>query len=383
MILLSPRDAGTRPLVKEKPVPGMDELTYVEVDYEEDLRVVRMVEENQAMMAYDPYLQIAPWPVPIPRHAPLDFTMRYDGLEFVLHHRDQFADDFCEVPGGKALIDSTDDPLDRDHQNLGREMNVAECRDWPDMKQATRLPFPNETGGTRLKEPVAITYYGPKDSRFALELPENDYFTPFDLRHPERYALIDSDGKLLEDSWDFVWPRSDCTRVLYLRPRRLRWIVTVLAHFEHINWFESVPNDEVFVSVFYQRPPFYPLRHDLGTTTKPESYVLLNFYGEPRSQDNGLDSSWDLSWHSRDLRDQILDAVWFSLCEAYVFLGNEDPDLALVAHPPRTGEIVVGFGIVDRASGHEDVVWLLQKQDVSSVYPQRTLGQFLLAGWQA
>jgi hypothetical protein len=364
-------------------VPGMDELTYVEVDYEEDIRVDLMNAENDAMKAYDPYLTVAPWPVPIPRHAPLDYTMRYDGLQFVLHHWDQFAEDFCEVPGGMALIDSTDVPLDRDHQRLSRELNVGEVRGWPDMKQATRLPFPNETGGTDLKEPVAITYYGPKDCRFALELPDNNYFTPFDLTHPERYILRDSDGTLLEDGWDFLRPGADATRVLYLRPRRMRWIVTVIAHYLWVTWFEEAYNDEVFISVFYQRPPFYPMRHNLGTTTKPEAYQLFNFYGEPRSEDNGLTSSWELSWHSIDLREQILDQQWFSLCEAYEFIGNEDPDLALVAYPPRVGEIVLGVGIVDRASGREDVVWVYQKEDASSVYPQRTVGEFLLPEWQA
>jgi len=135
--------------------------------------------------------------------------------------------------------------------------------------------------------------------------------------------------------------------------------------------------------VFYLRPPFYPMRHNIGETAQSYSYEVFNFYGQPRSLDIGLTSAWDLSWHSRELRRQILDQQWFTLCEYYVFTGNEDPDLALVAMPPRVGEIVAGIGFVDEASSRESRIWAKQKTDLSGVYPQRTIGQFLLAGWQA
>jgi len=228
-----------------------------------------------------------------------------------------------------------------------------------------------------------MRWQGMHNGRFTIEVPENDIFEPFDLTHAERYVFVTDADVAIEHGEEWGAFGDNARLVFYLRPRRWRWIVVVLAHFEHGNWFESVANDEVFISVFYLRPPFYPMRHNIGVTAQPDSYQVFNFYGQERSLDNGLSSAWDLSWHSRELSRQILAQQWFSLCEYYIFTGNEDPDLALVAMPPRVGEIVEGIGFVDEASGRESRIWAKQRADLSATYPQRTIGQFLLAGWQA
>ena len=63
MIYAEARDALTRPLVTVGKVPGMDELTWVEVDTEEDIRTDLTAPMNAAMMAAAPELTIAPWPL--------------------------------------------------------------------------------------------------------------------------------------------------------------------------------------------------------------------------------------------------------------------------------------------------------------------------------
>lgn len=392
MIFAELRDAGTKPAVTLAKVPGMDELAYTEVDYEEDIRTSVLTSTNEAMLAADPLIDLAPWPLPLPRMAPADFTQRMRGLQFQLHQWDPAFEAWGVVPGGLAVIQPANDPLasrlDRDQVNLTRELNPAEVREWMtaaglDASRWLRLPFRNETGGTDLKEPLFLRWQGLQGARYTLELPDNDFYEPFDLTHPERYAFLGEDGKPLEhgELWGAFGDRNRV--VVYLRPRRWRWLVTVIAHYEWANWFEDVQNDEVFLSVYYQRPPFYPYRHDLPNASDPAAYGLANFYGEPRSYDQGLESSWDLSWHSIDLRHQILAQQWFSLCEVYVFVGNEDPDLTLLAYPPRAGEIVAGIGFRDELTGRESRVYAQLKDDQAALYPQRTIGLFLLVGWQA
>jgi len=384
VIFAEARDALTMPILTRAVVPGEDNLLWTEVDTEEDVRVDLLRQTNDAMRRVDPYLTVAPWPLPVPRQAPLDYTMRYQGFELRLHQYDQAFERWAPAPGGLARIAPITNPLDRDQQVMSRMMKPEEIRETAaDPTRWIRLRFQNEYTGTVLKDAVWMRWQGMHNARFTIEVPENDIFEPFDLTHAERYVFVTDDDRAIEHGEEWGAFGDNARLVFYLRPRRWCWIVTVLAHFMHGNWFESVANDEVFISVFYLRPPFYPMRHDIGQSALPESYELLNFYGQPRSLDNGLSSGWDLSWHSRDLRAQILAQQWFSLCEFYVFTGNEDPDLALIAMPPRVGEIVAGIGFVDEASGRESRIWAKQTADLSMVYPQRTIGQFLLAGWQA
>jgi hypothetical protein len=387
VIYLELRDAGTKPVPQYDQVPGLDWLRWIEVDYEEDIRTNLLNEENVAMRAWKPYLDIRQWPAKVPRHAPADYTMRYDGFNFRLHHYVDYAGDYAEVPGHRSYIDSTFMPLDRDHENMSCEASRQDVQDLEGLftfdKRPIRLPYDNEVFGTRLKDPLVAFHIGQVGPSYVLELPDNDLFEPFDLTHPERYYVVDEDGEVIENGADWLLTANNEFRVLYMRPRRWRWIVTVLAHYEYADWWGSSPSDEMFISAFFNRPPFYPIRHNIGVTAKMASYdEFTNWIGEPRSYDEGLSSSWDLSWHSQDLREQILDQQWWSMCEAYIFIGNEPPDCSIIAHPPRVGEVVAGFGIVDNLSGHEETVWVVQATDASQVYPQRTIGQFLFF-WDA
>ena len=455
MIFAEARDALTRAVVSREDVPGEDRVVYREADTEEDIRTDLSQEMNAAMVATQPPLDIAPWPLPIPRQAPVDYTTRYSGFLVRLYQLDQVHEAWAAVPGGVAIIDDTGDRLDRDHQNMSRQLSPAEIREVaPDPTQWIRLPFDNETGGTRLKDPLWMRWQGLQGARFTFELPDSDIFTPFNLAHPERTTLtatiaIDTRQKTIPveyspqqywkaggRGWVSAGPTTDkftvvnCTStnsievvfdevhqparvysagspvfgspyevvddngapldpeywmqfgdrsrlVLYLRPRRWKWIVIVFCYFEYDDWWGSAPSYETFISTMFLRPPFHPYRHNLAVTAQPDQYNMLNWEGQPRAYDYGIESAWDLSWHSRDLRQQILDQQWFSLCEAYVFTGNEPPDIAIQAFPPRPGEIVMGIGRVDEITGAESRVWARVATDLGGVYPQRTVGQFL------
>ncbi len=385
MIFAEVRDGLTRALVTRGAQPGMDSLLWTETDTEEDIRTTLLDQENADMRAGGTALQIAPWPLDVSPQAPVDLTQRYKGLLFRLHELDRVADEWCPVPGGVAVIDDPDDPavdrFDRDHQNMSRMLRPDEVRATAeDPTKWIRLPFANETNGTVLKEPLWMSWHGLQGPRFTIELPDNDIFTPTDLRHPERYSWVDDDGKAVENGEQWAGFGDRSRLVLYLRPRRWRWIVTVYCIFEYDDWWGSSYNYEWFISVFYLRPPFYPYRHDIALTAQPDHYTSENFLGEPRSYDAGIESAWDLSWHSRDLRRQILDQQWYSLCEAYTFVDNYPPDIAIQAYPPRFGEIVFGIGFMDEATGHESRIWAQVSGDLSTVYPQRTVGQFI-ADW--
>lgn len=383
MIYAEARDAMTRPLVTVAKVPGEDELTWVETDTEEDIRTDRSREMNAAMMAAQPELTIAPWPLPVPRQAPVDLTMRYAGVAFHLHEYDQAHERWAPVPAGVATIQNTYDRFEPNQRAMTKMLSPQEVRKFkPNPEKWIRLPFVNEAAGTDMKDPIAMIWNGLQNARFTIELPDNDVFEPFDLTHPDRYSFVGDGGKAIENGamWGAFGDRARV--VLYLRPRRWRWVVTVLAHFEFVTWFEEVPNDEMFVSAFYRRPPFYPYRHNIAVSAQPDQYQTPNYFGDLRSYDQGISSAWDLSWHSIELRRQILDQQWFSMCECYIFLGNELPDIAIQAYPPRMGEIVVGIGFVDEATGRESRAWAVQAVDASAIYPQRTVVQ-VITYWDA
>ena len=382
MIYAEARDALTRPVVISGLVPGMDELTWVEPDTEEDIRTDLSGELNADMMATGPDLTIAPWPLPVPRQAPVDLTERYGSLAFHLHEYDQAHETWAPVPAGTAMMRTAWDLLDRDQVAMTKMRSPQEVRDLkPDPENWIRLPFRNETGGTDLKDPIAMIWNGLQNARFTLELPDNDVFEPFDLTHPERYAFVGDGGVALDhgERWGAFGDRARV--VLYLRPRRWRWVVTVLCHYEFVTWFEEVPDDEMFVEVFYRRPPFYPTRHDIASSAQPGAYNLYDWAGNLRSYDDGISSGWDLSWHSIDLRNQIIEQQWYSLCEAYIFLSNEMPDIAIEAYPPRPGDVILGIGFVDEATGRESRAWVVQAVDASGIYPHRTVVQ-VVTDWE-
>ncbi len=382
MIYAEARDALTRPQVTVAKLPGMDELAWIEVDTEEDIRTDLSQPMNAAMMAAEPELTIAPWPLPVSPQAPLDLTMRYEWLAFHLMEWDTVHEEWTDVPAGVATILSDPDRSDPTQRAMTKMQSPAEVRAQNiEPEKWIRLPFVNESGGTGLKDPVAMIWNGLQASRFTIELPDNDVFTPIDLTHPERYSWLGDDGKPIENGEMFAGFGDRARVVLYLRPRRWKWTVIVFCLFEYEDWWGGAPSYETFVSTFYRRPPFYPVRHNLAVTNQSNQYNLINYNGQPRTYDAGIDSTWDLCWHSRDMRSQIIAAQWFTMCEAYIFVSNEPPDISIQAAPPRFGEIVLGIGFVDEASGRESRVWAQVIADESTVYPLRTVGQFL-ANWQ-
>lgn len=382
MIYISPLDGLTAPRVIANAAPGEDQLGYVEVNTEEDIRTDLTLDLNRAMRNWQPDVEIRPWPWPFPRQCYLDFSMRYNGFNIQLWQWDDATGDCAELPAGQATIQPSPDVLTRAGQRALRKANVAEIQAIPveGFATTTRLGITNEGGGTALKEPLVWLYHGQQDQCYFFVLPDNDIFTPFDLTHPERYAAWNANGQAV-DVASFCYVKEGQIVELILRPRRWRWIVELIAHFEYEDWWGAAPSDEYFVSAFFMRPPFNPYRF-IQADTDPSTWEFPDSFGNLVGYDTAIDNAWDLSWHSEDLRNQILDQQFFDMCEAYVFLGNDPPTITIQAYPPRRGDIVCGIAKFDQASGQRDVVWLIQNSDASLVYPQRTVGMFY-STWEA
>jgi hypothetical protein len=382
VIYISPLDGLTRPLVKVNAAPGEDELTYIEVDTEEDIRTDLSLDMNRAMKDWQPDLDLKPWPWPLPRQVYLDFSIRYQWFNIQLWQWDYVTNLSAQLAAGQATVQDNSDVLARSGQRALRKANVGEIQaiPAPGFSTATRLGIRNEGGGTILKEPLVWLYHGQQDQRYYLVLPDNELFTPFDLTEPARYAALDANGEAV-DVASFCYVKEGQVLELILRPRRWKWIVQLIAHFEYEDWFGSAPSDEYFVSTFFMRPPFNPYRFDQANAN-PATWDFPDSFGNLVGYDVAIDNAWDLSWHSRDLRRQILDQQFFDMCEAYVFLGNDPPTITIQALPPRIGEVVCGIAKFDQASGSRDVVWLVQNSDASLVYPQHTVGMFY-SMWEA
>ena len=379
MITAEIRDAGTFPQISRAVVPGMDRLRWVEFDCEEDWNGQRRGEISTNMMFRRP-LALAPWPLEIGRHAPLDRTPLYEGLTWRLHQRVQqlpegHAAAWAPVPEGRAVLSDTVDINEREEVAVSRFSTPEEVRSI--VEQPTkwlRLPFDNEGGQCHLVEPALLMWRGLQNSRFALELEDNDLFTPYDLTKPERYAYWTDEGQRVEAGHLYALLADRERVVLYQRPRRWRIFVKVIAHFVHITPFEMVENDEVFLEVYYHRPPFFPVRFDQANVGV--DVFWHQYEGQMLAYDAGLEWQWEHSRAAQDMRHAIVAQQVFTLCFVYMFIGAEPAVVTVWRVPPAVGEVVLGVGRIDQATGVESRVWVVQEQDVSQVYQQTLLDVF-------
>ena len=380
MIWAELRDGGTAARISRGTAPGMDSLTWHPLrEYEEASpgEHDRVDVQNAGMVATDPET-VAPWPLDVPHQAPVDVTPRYDGLTFVLHELNapSTTEPYGPLPGGAAAFTSTPLPTIRQQAAIGRLATMAELQALPTGgTDYIRQPYGNESGNCALVEPALLRWTGGKNQRFAVELEDNDLFTPFDLSDPDRYLWVDDDLKPVEHGEQFARVGDRSYLILYLRPRRWRWFVRVIAHYLYISWFEEVPNDEIFLEVYFDRPPFYPFRHDVLHTADDLTW-WHEWEGEMLAFDAGVEYAWNHSLAADDMRDQILDQQWYSLCIVYVLIGVEPAAITLARMPPRMGDIVAGVGRRDKLSGVETRIWAVQKNDDDGTYPQQPIGKF-------
>ena len=323
MITLLPYDALTVPRPVASSLPGVSEGYWREVNCEEFPSEDRHVEIDAEMRQVTPWA-VEPWPELLPGKMWVDWCPEYagetDGLLVNLHHHETEAGTHAVVPAGEAYLDEApEEELRREEARVSSLMTWREVQSYASTPTDWyRLDTRNEALGTRLLAPARIVFDGIRGSAFRLEVPDQSLWTPFDLRLglDSYYAMGDS-GQVIEeaDAAAFINLTQRSTHALYLRPRRLRIVVTVIAHYMYATFFEIVMNDEVFTRVYFDRPPVYPIRHDL-LRTKTET-PLTNYWGDPRSYDYGLDYAFSLSRTAAELAHEILAQQFFDPCMGY------------------------------------------------------------------
>ena len=87
--------------------------------------------------------------------------MRYEWLAFYLKEWDTTHEVWADVPAGVATIRQTPDRMDPTQRAMTKMQSPAEIRAQNiEPEKWIRLPFVNETGGTVLKDPVAMIWNG-------------------------------------------------------------------------------------------------------------------------------------------------------------------------------------------------------------------------------
>lgn len=382
-------DAGTSPI--KNPVllgpfpPGMDGLVYREIDFEEDNVDPRPAEINDAMRAVED-VSIRPWPEELPGQSWIDKTRRYetdgdDGFRLNLYRHDRTSGTYAPVPAGEITLE-LNEPRETNEQaaRITRELTWEEIQnrattpaDWLRLNVENR-----KSTGTDLENPLSIQWRGLRGTEYRLEMPDQSLFAPFDFRYPERYQGMTDDGVLLD-------PNETAGRLslfaggryrLYFRPRKWRYVATVIAHYLLISAFELVPFSEVFTRANTQRPPFYPIRHDLIHTSKIKT--IPNFYGDLRSWDAGINWQWEHTRSAAAIAHEIIDSQYWTKLLVKLFVGNEDADVTITRYPPDPDDIVFGIGRIDTATGRESRTWIVQRAELVDQYPRIVLGQYLV-----
>jgi hypothetical protein len=382
-------DAGTKmvKLPSESP-PGMDLAYYRELDMEYDFRdeATRRVEIREDLIANELRTTLRPWPESFPAVMWIDQNERHygedGGPQFKLYHYDPYTgsmDD--EVP---SFISEIADPtglepfVNRKDERMGVKLSPEEAAEGQqDPTKWIRLPTKNESQGTQLGLPSILMQRGHVGASFALEGNYSPFFMPFDLRRPEYYRMLDQNGDPVDDTAKKYHMRlmADGKYRLYLAPAKWRWVATVVAIYVYISWFEAFYTKQIFTQAWYNRPPIYPIRHNALVTSQS---VGATYDGGGYSVDNGITDGFDRSRGSAFLRQQIIDAQWYTMSEAYVYTNNDPVTLVLWQQPPEPGDVVLGIGSVDYPSTQEELLWLIQDQDVSARWPNTVIGHYLV-----
>lgn len=377
MIEAALHDAGTALEIAPEVAPGMDRGRYVQLDMEESVLQsnagTRLAAINEGVRSAG-YAQLRPWPGIVPRKAPLDLVPANEGLSLALQQRCSVTGRWSPVPEGVIAYTGQDRALDRNQWRPAamltpeemRGLEAAEATEW------VRLPFGNEP---QLGRSMNAAWFGVQAGRFLLSLPDNHVWTPFDLTREDRYAWVGDDGASIEWKKVYGWFGDRSRLRLYLRPRRWRWFARVVAHFLVVTPFETARNDEIFLKVWFDRPPFFPFRHEISRTVGNQ-LIFHEYEGAYLDYDEGIDRGWRLTRAFGELQSEIVAQQYYSLCVAYILESVEPAAITLQRVPPRNGEIVCGVGILDQGSGVESRAWAVQVKDLSSVYPQQTISTF-------
>lgn len=375
-------DAGTRLDVERNPAPGMERGRYLQLDMEESViesqSGARMGAINAGIRAAG-YGSIKPWPGIITRHAPVDLVGANEGLDIRLHQRCNITGRWNPVPEGRLVYTGITRALDRQRWRPAamltpeevRELEAADAAEW------VRLPFANEP---TLGRQINAAWFALQTSRCTLSMDDNNLWTPFDLTVADRYRWVGDDGATV-DGATVQGHFGDRSRLcLYLRPRRWRWVARVTAHFLIVTPFESARNSEAFIKVWFDRPPFFPYRHELPRTIGNQA-IFHPYTGTYLDYDAGVDYRWRMTRAFQELQREVVMQQYYSLCVAYILESVEPAQISIQRVTPRQGEVVCGIGIRSQHSGVERRAWAVQMKDLSAVYPQQTISTFWGEFW--
>jgi len=369
------------------PIPGMDQGYYRELDMEYQFPGTRTSEINKAILEVQNPIQFRPWPRPFPGYLWIDWIRNYygeiGGPQVKLYHKDYYTGDYSPTPEPVAQIYDMDnvkvnfDPKFERSSDLLDQEEIRDKVEDPIAEPWIRSLLANETGQPSLKAPVTFMFNGLEGQGFAPKINYGSSFQVCDLSHPEWYSFMDGDRNFMDvnKGRELTTLRNGGHYRLYLAPAKWRMGVTCRAHYWYISYTESygVPLD--FFSAWFTRPAVYPFRHDVDHTKDQQA---INWLGTDYSYDAGVDDAFDRSRGSLDLAHQIIDAQWWTLSEAFVFVLNDPALIALWQYPPDYGDIVLGVGRLDEYGQNEQITWVLQNRDIISEYPRQVIGLFIV-----
>jgi len=380
-------DVGTIPLINPAswdPVPGMDRAYYNEEDFEEDNTNPRPNEINDLILGTDE-IELQPWPAKFSNRCWIDNTSRYEtdglsGLQLNLHRFDRLTEETPFVPAGEWDLDLGEpQQTDRELGRIVRELTWTEVQERAENPaEWLRLDLINRaTAGTALKDPLFANWEGLRGNEFRLELPDNILFAPFDLTEEDRYRVLDENGDRVDPdlSPHLLNLYNGGNYRIYLRPRKWRYVATLVAHYWYISGFEYFRAQEIFTRAHTHRPPFYPIRHNLIQTTKTAD--LPDYFGNKHSWDTGINWQWEHSRSAAALSREVIEGQYWTKLVVKIFGGNAPPWVTISTRPPDPGDIVLGIGRID-SSGRESRYWIQQTQDLTSFYPWEVLGSYLV-----
>lgn len=395
-------DAGTTLVIDPlDETPGMDSAYYRALDMEYQFPGQLQAQINQYLVDTPLSGFLRPWPDGFPWRMWMDYTDRlrgdYGGPHFDLFHWDDISGDFEPVPAPTATV------ITATVYDPGTYRDDARVTDWFTSEEVVaaegssdpttwlRLPLRNEPGGRdghncELLNRVVINQFAQAGPHYKMVGDYNPIFAPFDLRHPEWYDIIDSQGFPYDPGASPVKKEqlisllNDNAYKLYVRPANWRWAVTVTAYYYYVSWFEFFLTKQIFTHAYFDRPPIYPIRHNYLHTSRTATIEWDHSYW---SQDAGIDDGFERSRGSQFLRDQIIDAQWWTYSEAFIFARNDPAKIHLWLWPPESGDIVLGISTADRITGQESIFWLRQNQDLTHVYQRQVIGSYLDLGFAA
>lgn len=374
-------------------VPGMDQGYYRELDMEHYWPSERTDEIRDAILAVPNRVDYEPWPQQLSGYLWIDWHKSYwgdvGGPQIKLWHYDFWADESHPVPAAVTMtqdrrqppwpqyggVNESIEPLDRRSARTKTQDEINDNLEVPTDDKWIRLPLINEIEQPQLTDPVIIKQGNHQGTAYLPSVNYGSCFQGVDLtKGVDWYNFIDDDGNEMsaEEGMERSYLRDNATYRLYLAPAKWRMTCFVLAHYWYASYTESYGVPLQFVKAFYTRPSVYPVRHDVNHT---KDQTVITWLDTDYSFDDGVNSAFDRSRGSLDLRQEIIDQQWWTLSEAFIFIFNDPVLMALWQHPPDPGDIVLGIGRVDYG-GNESRHWVVQKKDINHIWPREVIGLF-------